>query len=48
MKHADAGRGLDGQSRWRGSVFAMPTGERQFVRRMENVDWAHCLTVHLA
>jgi hypothetical protein len=30
------------------SVFAMPTGERQFVRRMENFDWAHCLTVHLA
>ena len=30
------------------SVFAMPTGERQFARRMENVDWAYRLTFHLA
>jgi hypothetical protein len=30
------------------SVFAMPTSERQFARRMENVEWSHHLTLHLA
>ena len=30
------------------SVFEMPTGERQFVRRMETVRWAHRLTLQLA
>lgn len=30
------------------SVFAMPTGERQFLRRMENINWAHRLTLTLA
>jgi hypothetical protein len=30
------------------SVFAMPTSERQFARRMENVEWWHHLTPHIA
>jgi hypothetical protein len=30
------------------STFAMPTSERQFARRMENVRWVHRLTLHLA
>ena len=30
------------------SVFELPTGERQFVRRMENVRWRHRLDLRLA
>jgi hypothetical protein len=30
------------------SIFDMPTSERQFARHMENVDWMHRLTLHLA
>jgi hypothetical protein len=30
------------------STFEMPTSERQFVRRMENVRWVHRLSLHLA
>jgi hypothetical protein len=30
------------------SMFDMPTGERQFMRRMENVRWAHHLELHIA
>jgi hypothetical protein len=30
------------------STFAMPTSERQFMRRMENVRWAHRLSLRLA
>jgi hypothetical protein len=30
------------------SVFELPTGERQFVRRMGNVRWAHRLDLRLA
>jgi hypothetical protein len=29
------------------SIFDMPTSERQFVRRMENIGWTHRLTLHL-
>jgi hypothetical protein len=29
-------------------TFEMPTSERQFVRRMENVRWVHHLSLHLA
>jgi predicted HAD superfamily phosphohydrolase len=30
------------------SISEMPTSERQFVRRMENINWSHHLTLHLA
>jgi hypothetical protein len=30
------------------SIFEMPTSERQFVRRMENIRWSHHLTLDLA
>jgi hypothetical protein len=31
-----------------GSTFELPTSERQFMRRMENVHWAHRLSLRLA
>jgi hypothetical protein len=29
------------------STFDMPTSERQFVRRMQSINWSHHLTLHL-